>query len=74
MAVAINWGSALLIVFGFVLTVVYQTHHFDKRFDYLDKRIDDLRDLTRSEIRRVEERMGRIEDRLDRLERPIYRP
>jgi septation ring formation regulator EzrA len=85
MAVAINWGPALVVLFGFVLTVVYNAHHFDKRFDLTDKRIDDLRDTLKSEIRRVEDRMVRIEDRIDRiearvarieerLEHPIYRP
>jgi len=74
MAVAINWGPALVVLFGFVLTVVYNAHHFDKRFDQVDRRIDDLRDLLKSEIHRVEERIGRIEDRLERLEHPIYRP
>ena len=78
MAVAINWGPALLIVFGFVLTTVYQTHHFDKRIDdlklYVDSNIKRLEDLIKSEIKRVEDRIARLEDRLDRLEHPIYRP
>lgn len=78
MAIAINWGPALVVLFGFVITVVYNAHHFDKRLDLTDKRIDDLRDTLKSEINRVESRIGRIEDRItrieERLEHPIYRP
>jgi hypothetical protein len=29
--------------------------HMDKRFDAMDRRIDDMRDLWRAELRRVEE-------------------
>jgi hypothetical protein len=71
MAVANYWGPALLAVFGFVIAAVYQTHHFDKRFDDLKSYID-------AQVKRLEDRIGRIEGRIERLEerfeRPIYRP
>ncbi len=78
MAVAIHWGLAVLIVFGFVVSAVYQTHHFDKRLDdlreFTKSEIRRLEDLIKSEVKRVEERIGRVEDRLECLEHPIYRP
>ena len=38
----------------------------NQRFVDMNRRFDDLRDLIRSEVKR-------LEDRLDRLERPIFR-
>ncbi|HTU44424.1 MAG TPA: hypothetical protein VMF91_05150 [Bryobacteraceae bacterium] len=82
MALAINWGPALLMVFGLVITAVYQNHHFDKRIDdlraYVDSQVKRLEDVIKSEVKRLEDRMGHIEDRItrveERLEHPIYRP
>ncbi|HXJ92922.1 MAG TPA: hypothetical protein VMT20_08575 [Terriglobia bacterium] len=41
------------------MSALYQTHHFDKR-------IEDLREFVRSEIKR-------LEDRLSHLEHPVFR-
>ncbi len=73
-----NWGPAIVILFGILMGVLFNNARItdlrttmDKRFDEQDKRFEarltDLKDLIRSEVRR-------IEDRLERLERPIYRP
>jgi hypothetical protein len=61
MAALASWGPALLIVLTVILGVFYQTHHFD------NKRFDDLKDLIKSEIKR-------LEDRIERLEHPVVRP
>ena len=71
MTALIAWGLAMMVALTVVLGVVYQTHHFDKRFEdsrsSVDRRFDDLRDFIRSEI-------GRLESRIERLEHPVYRP
>ena len=71
-----------MVALTLVLGVVYQTHHFDKRFEdlrehfdkrfedlreHFNKRFDDQRDFIRSEVLR-------LESRIERLERPVYRP
>jgi hypothetical protein len=67
----LGWGPAMMVALTVVLGVVYQTHHFDKRFEDLrngvDKRFEDLREFIRSEI-------ARIQGRIERLEHPVYRP
>lgn len=62
-------APAVLIVVSVALTqmigLFYQTHYFDKGFEdqrgHFDKRFDDLRDYIRSEVKRLEDRIGRIE-------------
>jgi len=71
------WGAVATVVVTVMGTVLYQTHHIDKRFEAiekrfedrfaaLDKRFDDLKDWIRAELRR-------IDDRLDRLEHPVVK-
>jgi low affinity Fe/Cu permease len=64
----IQWGPALLILFGIVLGVIYNSrsiNHLDTRINDLIRneeiRHTDLKDLIKSEIRRVEERIARLE-------------
>jgi len=64
----IQWGPALLILFGILLGVNYNNrsiNHLDTRINDLIRneeiRHTDLKDLIKSEIRRVEERIARLE-------------
>ena len=64
----IQWGPALLILFGIVLGVMYNNrsiNHLDTRMNSLIRneeiRHTDLKDLIKSEIRRVEERIAWLE-------------
>ena len=73
-----QWGPVAVIVGGYLLGIFFQNRRIDdlrdsinsrfdgvnSRFDSVNKRFDDLRDLLKSEIKRVEER-------IDRLEHPI---
>jgi hypothetical protein len=69
----IQWGPALLILFGIVLGVMYNNrsfNHLDSRMNDLIRneeiRHTDLKDLIKSEIRRVEERIARLEQPVTR--------
>jgi archaellum component FlaC len=73
-----QWGPVAVIVGGYLLGVYFQNRsimHLDRRIDDLrdsmNKRFDDMRDLIKSEIKRVEERIDRVEERLERLEHSI---
>ena len=64
----IQWGPALLILFGIILGVVFNNrsiNHLDTRINNFirneEVRHTDLKDLIRSEMRRVEERIARLE-------------
>ncbi len=71
MTLVMAWGPAVMVGLTLVLGVVYQTHHFDKRFEdlreHFNTRFDDQRDFIRSEV-------TRLESRIERLEHPVYRP
>jgi low affinity Fe/Cu permease len=71
--VLIQWGPALLILFGIALGVIYNSrsiNHLDTRINDLIRseeiRHNDLKDFIKSEVHR-------LEDRLERLEHPIIR-
>jgi hypothetical protein len=71
--VLFQWGPAFLILFGIFLGVIYNNrsiNHLETRMNDLIRneeiRHTDLKDLIKSEIRRVE-------DRIARLEHPIIR-
>ncbi len=72
---AVNlWGPALLVCLTVVLGVFWGNSRLndlrsyidarfnaqDKRFDAQDQRFDDMKDLIRSEVRRLEERISPI--------------
>jgi hypothetical protein len=65
---AVNlWGPALLVCLTAVLGVIWGNSrmndlrsYIDTRFNAQDKRFDDMKDLIRSEVRRLEERMNPI--------------
>jgi hypothetical protein len=68
MSPIVQWGPALLVLLGILLGVLYNNRsitHLDKRIDDLGRhqeaRHNDLKDFFRSEIRRVEDRIGRLE-------------
>ncbi|MBV9405333.1 MAG: hypothetical protein JO211_08305 [Acidobacteriaceae bacterium] len=59
-----------MVALTLVLGVVYQTPHFDKRYEdlreHFNKRFDDQRDFIKSEV-------ARLDNRQERLGHPIYR-
>jgi len=59
-----QWGPVAVIVGGYLLGMFFQNRGIDDLKDSMNKRFDDLRDLLKSEIKRVEQR-------IDRLEHPI---
>jgi hypothetical protein len=80
----IQWGPALLILFGMVLGVIYNNrsiNHLDVRISgeigHLSTRIDDL--IRNEEIRHndlkdfIKSEVRRLEDRIERIERPVIR-
>jgi hypothetical protein len=66
-----GWGQVIVILIGIGFGVMFNNARITDLRNHVDKRIDDLdrslRDLIKSEVKR-------LEDRLDRLERPILRP
>jgi predicted nuclease with TOPRIM domain len=70
-----QWGPIAVIVGGYLLGIYFQSRsisHLDRRIDDLrdsmTKRFDDLRDLLKSEVKRLEDRMERLDGRLARVE------
>jgi len=62
-----QWGPVAVIVGGYLLGMFFQNRRIDdlrdsinKRFDDVNKRFDDMRDLLKSEIKRIEDRVGHI--------------
>jgi chromosome segregation ATPase len=82
-----QWGPVAVIVGGYLLGIYFQSRsisHLDRRIDDLcdsiNSRFEDLRDLLKSEVQRLEERfdpvderLDRVDERLDRLEHPVVR-
>lgn len=67
-----QWGPVAVIVGGYRLGIFFQNRRIDdlkdsmnKRFDdtnsSVNKRFDDLRDLLKSEVKRLDDRLGRLE-------------
>ena len=48
-----RWSPVAVIVISYLVAVLYQTHHFDRR-------IDDLKEWIRAEFRRVDERIDHL--------------
>jgi predicted nuclease with TOPRIM domain len=75
-----QWGPVAVIVGGYLLGIYFQSRsisHLDRRIgdlrDSINRRFEDLRDLLKSEVKRLEERFDRVDERLERLEHPIVR-
>jgi flagellar capping protein FliD len=75
-----QWGPVAVIVGGYLLGIFFQNRRIDDLRDSISKRFEDLRDLLKSEVKRLEERLDhmdqrfdRLDERLDRMERPIIR-
>jgi hypothetical protein len=76
-----QWGPVAVIVAGYLLGIYFQNRRIDDlrdstkagfaamniRFDAINERFDDMRDLWRAELGRVEEV---LDTRLKHLERP----
>ncbi len=67
-----QWGPVAVILGGYLLGIFFQNRRIDdlkdsmnKRFDdtnsSVNKRFDDLRDLLKSEVKRLDDRLGRLE-------------
>jgi hypothetical protein len=80
----IQWGPALLILFGIVLGVIYNNrsiNHLDARISgevaHLSTRIDDLirnEEMRHSDLKDfIKSEIRRLEDRIERIEHPVIR-
>jgi hypothetical protein len=59
------WGPAVMVCLSVILGFIWNNgrltdlrNYIDARFNAQDKRMDDLRDFVRSEVRRLEERIS----------------
>lgn len=52
-----NWGPALIVLIGIAGGVLYSNARISDLKDSMNKRFDDLRDLLKSEVKRLEERI-----------------
>ncbi len=68
-----QWGPVAVIVGGYLLGIFFQNRRIDDLRDSIGHRFEDLRDLLKSEVKRLEERFDRVDERLERLEHPIVR-
>jgi hypothetical protein len=69
-----NWGPAVVIVLGYVIGFYFQNRRIDdlrdamnQRFNGVDARFSDMKDFIKSEVSRLEGRIGS-------LEHPVTRP
>jgi hypothetical protein len=67
-----EWGPVAVIVGGYIIGLYFQARsiaHLDTRISdlrvHMDKRIDDVRDLLRAEIRVVEEKVNKLTANFD---------
>jgi predicted nuclease with TOPRIM domain len=69
------WSAVAVIVIGYLVAMLYQTHHWDRRIDDLrsevNHRFDDLKEWIRAEFRRIDERIDHLAGRVERLEAPF---
>jgi chromosome segregation ATPase len=68
-----QWGPVAVIVVGYLLGIFFQNRRIDDLRDSMNTRFEDLRDLLKSEIKRLEERLGRMEGRLDHVDQRLDR-
>jgi predicted nucleic acid-binding Zn-ribbon protein len=76
-----QWGPVAVIVGGYLLGIYFQNRRIDDLRDSINRRFDDVRELLKSEVNRLESSINRLEseikrldERFDRLEHPIVRP
>src|ERR1700733_6546023 len=76
-----QWGAVAVIVGGYLLGIYFQNRRIDDLRDSINRRFDDVRELLKSEVNRLESSINRLEseikrldERFDRLEHPIVRP
>jgi hypothetical protein len=68
-----QWGPVAVVVGGYLLGIFSQNRRIDDLRVSINNRFDDLRDLLKSEVKRLEERFDHVDERLVRLEHPIVR-
>jgi hypothetical protein len=75
-----QWVAAAWILGLYALGTFFQNRRIDDLRDSIGHRFEDLRDLLKSEIKGLDERLDRmdqrfdhVDERLERLEHPIIR-
>ena len=63
-----QWGPVAVIVGAYLLGIFSQNRRIDDLRVSINNRFEDLRDLLKSEVKRLEERFDHVDERLDRLE------
>jgi hypothetical protein len=54
----INWAQAVIVLIGIAGGVLYSNSRITDLKDAMNKRFDDMRDLLRSEVKRLEDRIS----------------
>jgi len=54
----VNWGPAVIVLIGIAGGVLYSNSRITDLKDAMNKRFDDMRDLLKSEVKRLEERIS----------------
>jgi hypothetical protein len=54
----INWAQAVIVLIGIAGGVLYSNSRITDLKDAMNKRFDDMRDLVKSEVKRLEERIS----------------
>ena len=65
-----QWGPVAVIVGGYLLGIYLPEPQHRRSTHSLDRRIDDLRDSLKSEVKRLEELLDHMDQRFDRSARP----
>jgi hypothetical protein len=68
-----QWGPVAVIVGGYLLGIFFQNRRIDDLRDSIGHRFEDLRDLLKSEVRRLEERLDHMDERFDRVDERLER-
>ena len=77
------WSAVAVIVIGYLVAVLYQTHHLDQQTRHLDQindlrsemnhRFEDLKEWIRAEFRRMDERIDHLAGRVEKVEARLER-
>jgi predicted nuclease with TOPRIM domain len=68
-----QWGPIAVIVGGYLLGIYFQNRRIDDLRSSVNSRFDDLRDLLKSEVKRLEDSIGRVDGRVERVEKRLDR-